>query len=491
MIISIFITTANFRTSVSAAIVAVSFLKARFLIREMENSTESTLSETATFINTSTKEAISVESLPAHQASLLLWKIVPPLMLTFGTIGNVLSIMVLTKKSIRNNTSAIYLSTLAVSDLFSLYTGLLRQWISYTFDYDIRNFSVLICKMHLFLVYFSLDFSAWLLVAVTFDRVIKTCLPHVANTMLTRKTAAISASTVGLILFLLNCHVFYGMGTVTKVVNSTVTVEHCTYRTVQYKEFFQTIWPWIDFAVYSCLPFILLLAGNLVIMVRLFKSFKATHVKIAPKPSTRLPAAIRSNTIEPNKGNDIPSFNIRPPSPTGSQASLNQGEYPVMSKSPDFDSHSAKSLGSSTNTSVVRMKSPSTIDVDAVSTGFFSTREVSHNEAHGSAPEPNKSSQTYKKQTAKNKMSSTSCTLIILNTVFLVSTTPISVFLIGYPYWSEKASSHKMAALNLIWSLVNILMYTNNAINFLLYCLSGSKFRNELKQIFQKCCKLK
>ncbi|KAJ8304499.1 hypothetical protein KUTeg_018082 [Tegillarca granosa] len=333
----------------------------------MENSTELTFTTAGTSSN---EIGTKMESLPAYQAGLLIWKIVPPLMLTFGTIGNVLSIMVLTKKSNRNNTSALYLSTLAVSDLVSLYTGLLRQWIIYMFNYDIRNIGFLICKIHLFFVYFSLDFSAWLLVAVTFDRVVKTCFPHVAKTTFTRKTAAISISTVGLVLLFLNCHVFYGMGTVATVTNYTTTVNECTYLSVKYKKFFQTVWPWLDFAVYSCLPFLLLLTGNLVIIVRLFKSFKATH-------------------------------------------------------------------------------------------------------------------------TAKNKISSTSCTLIILNTVFLMSTTPVSIFLIGYPYWSENASSNKMAALNLIWSFVNILMYTNNAINFLLYCLSGSKFRKELKQIFQKCCKFK
>ena len=35
-----------------------------------------------------------------------------------------------------------------------------------------------------------------------------------------------------------------------------------------------------------------------------------------------------------------------------------------------------------------------------------------------------------------------------------------------------------------IWAVVNILMYTNNAVNFILYSLSGSRFRAELKDMW-------
>ena len=34
------------------------------------------------------------------------------------------------------------------------------------------------------------------------------------------------------------------------------------------------------------------------------------------------------------------------------------------------------------------------------------------------------------------------------------------------------------------WAVVNMFSYSNNATNFLLYCVSGSKFRNQLRKLF-------
>ena len=43
-----------------------------------------------------------------------------------------------------------------------------------------------------------------------------------------------------------------------------------------------------------------------------------------------------------------------------------------------------------------------------------------------------------------------------------------------------------MAEMGLAWALTNLLQYTNNSVNFLLYCLSGSRFREELWSMFRK-----
>ena len=105
-----------------------------------------------------TEDYYMFTTIPEFQASELIWKLVPPILIIFGSIGNTLSIVVLTRKSMRNSTTTLYLTFLAFSDILVLYTGLLRQWIFYVFEYDIRIVSEVGCKIHLCLVYTSLDF---------------------------------------------------------------------------------------------------------------------------------------------------------------------------------------------------------------------------------------------------------------------------------------------------------------------------------------------
>ena len=82
-----------------------------------------------------------------------------------------------------------------------------------------------------------------------------------------------------------------------------------------------------------------------------------------------------------------------------------------------------------------------------------------------------------------NHYSSMTAMLCTLNTVFFITTLPISIYNIGYTYWYSTLDQHTIAKLELWWSVVNMLMYTNNALNFLLYSLSGSRFRKELKRV--------
>ena len=82
-----------------------------------------------------------------------------------------------------------------------------------------------------------------------------------------------------------------------------------------------------------------------------------------------------------------------------------------------------------------------------------------------------------------HRFSSMTTMLCTLNIVFFITTLPISIYNIGYTYWYSTQDQRSIAYLELWWSVVNMLMYTNNALNFLLYCLSGSRFRRELKRL--------
>ncbi|ELT88506.1 hypothetical protein CAPTEDRAFT_206222 [Capitella teleta] len=83
------------------------------------------------------------------------------------------------------------------------------------------------------------------------------------------------------------------------------------------------------------------------------------------------------------------------------------------------------------------------------------------------------------------KSSSTTATLLMVSFTYLLLTLPRSVYHIGRAHglWSVDFTGDRAKYDNfyLTYTCVTFFYYINNAINFWLYCLSGSKFRRGLK----------
>lgn len=79
--------------------------------------------------------------------------------------------------------------------------------------------------------------------------------------------------------------------------------------------------------------------------------------------------------------------------------------------------------------------------------------------------------------------------LLAMTTTFLVTTAPYSIYisLVNNMQLIEKASGQtEQARIYLLGSCFALLYYINNAINFVLYCLMGSRFRRELMAVFHR-----
>ena len=149
-----------------------------------------------------------------YRAGLLIWKSVPPFLIAFGTVGNCLSVIVLTRRSIRKSTTALFLTCLTVADLLVLYTGILRQWLINLLEFDIRHVSEIMCKFHTWIVYSSLDFSVWMLIALTLKRIIAVWsqMQYSSRTICNRRNATVLIILVLAFLLELNSHIIYGVG---------------------------------------------------------------------------------------------------------------------------------------------------------------------------------------------------------------------------------------------------------------------------------------
>ena len=209
---------------------------------------------------------LSLSDFPDYRAAIVIWKWASPVLIVVGTLGNTASIIVLTRRSFRNSTCMFYLTVLSCADLLVLYTGLLRFWIRSAFSVDIRTLSIWSCKVHVFLVYFAMDLSSWVLMTVTLDRCILVCFPFRSRLFTTMKRAPYILTTLVLLLVLVNSHFF-----------ATVTVQNnnCTYES----RLTMMVWPWIDLVVCNLIPFLVMLFCSLLISRKILQTNKRVSVQ--------------------------------------------------------------------------------------------------------------------------------------------------------------------------------------------------------------------
>ena len=88
----------------------------------------------------------------------------------------------------------------------------------------------------------------------------------------------------------------------------------------------------------------------------------------------------------------------------------------------------------------------------------------------------------------KKKATSISITLIAVSTAFLLLTFPMSFYqILTFIAWMN-GSMDTLASSRAVYYTLQIslpLWYANNCINFYIYCLTGSKFRREAKQMLR------
>lgn len=311
-----------------------------------------------------------------------MWQIVSPILIIFGTTGNVISILVMSQKKFSRWSSSIFLIGLAVADLSVLYVGLLRQWVIYMFGWDFRSSHPVVCKVHWWLVYVCADIPVLILTAITVERLISTLCPFRSKKICTKNKAKVVLGIILVTALVINSHLLFGFGQLGITVGNETMYIPCAPITEKYEHFFAKVWPWIDLCKFSLIPFVILSSGNVCIIYKLISSRRKVMTRVCPLNS-RTDAA-----------------------PTAS--------------------------GTGGRTSYM------------------------------------------------------SILLICLNFVFIFCTLPICVYFIGEPYWIPKDIPRSVQLQDPWWALVNMFMYANNSCNFIMYCLTGSRFRNSVRELFKK-----
>lgn len=201
---------------------------------------------------------------PFDTAKDVLWKLVPPFIVLIGVLGNLTTILVLTRSTKKMKSTILYLLILAISDTVFLINTPVRQWLRFTLDYDFRTWGVFVCKTSAYLTYSTYHFSSWLLVAVTLERVLSVLMPYTVQERCNKRASVIVILSLFLTFFGLNSHILFGVGHF-----QVGNIVYCQPLTREYIKFFTKTWPWIHFVVAFLLPFLILLVGNGIIIRQL------------------------------------------------------------------------------------------------------------------------------------------------------------------------------------------------------------------------------
>ena len=118
-------------------------------------------------------------------------------LLLLGTVGNITSLIVLSRRALDRLKIRPYLMALAVFDLLVLYLILLPTEIIIPQGRKAKPIKAIQCKLMMYINFFVIDCSSWITVTITFERLLYIVRPHMIRPK--RCTAIVLASIICLL----------------------------------------------------------------------------------------------------------------------------------------------------------------------------------------------------------------------------------------------------------------------------------------------------
>lgn len=234
----------------------------------------------------------------------LVYRIFTVLFIIIGTVTNIISAIVYSKKKLRKTSYSTYLFSLSIADLCVTLTGNIRLAFMY-YDsssfidshylnnyngIDIRELSIASCRAHIFFTYYFTQLSSAMLCFVNLDRLFGV----VVSKTFERRTAKLLVIIAMIVLFIVNIHFLLFMGDfeqdsslevnssnisyIKKIDNSEkknqeyAQVKRCRDKYASHYHYFWNFYFYIDTTIYCILPFLIMITCNFLIIGEIVKS---------------------------------------------------------------------------------------------------------------------------------------------------------------------------------------------------------------------------
>lgn len=124
-----------------------------------------------------------------------MWRTIPIFLILFGTFGNVINIIILSRKRLQKYPTTVYLIFLAVADLCTLWTAVFPDVLFNGFGQNLLTMSQFTCKSAEYVSFISGGYSVWLVVLLTVERMMLVRYPIFSRSKFTRRNALVTALT--------------------------------------------------------------------------------------------------------------------------------------------------------------------------------------------------------------------------------------------------------------------------------------------------------
>ncbi|CAF3919878.1 unnamed protein product [Rotaria sp. Silwood1] len=199
-----------------------------------------------------------------------------------GTLGNLLTIIILCRQNLRRYVTMRYLIAVSVCDIIALYGWNLNNFYKFTIsstNTNLEEISLVHCRVVSYLAFVGLQLSSWCLAAVSLDR----CLSLYFLTWkqncgkLSRTKYHIGILTI--FCLLLNSHILFLNG----YRNGPPNYEIKCYATRTNNYYIFPQWERVHLVAYNLFPFIIMLSCNIYII---YITIRSARVRTIRKSST-------------------------------------------------------------------------------------------------------------------------------------------------------------------------------------------------------------
>ncbi len=192
--------------------------------------------------------------------------------LLFGLIGNLLSATIMFRRARRGLSSYFYLALLAIVDICILYSGCLLFLFEIAFDYQPQLHATIYCRLGFYFQHLFTYISAWLIVAVTFERFVVVRYPF-QSIRICRLHVAYTITTIIFIFFSIytaHCFVTMDIIRIDLLTNDGFHPQH----PVCDLDMHRSLLAFMDLCFYSVIPSLLILIFNMLIISTMFYAMK-------------------------------------------------------------------------------------------------------------------------------------------------------------------------------------------------------------------------